>query len=433
VVVDEICGNGNDDDGDGDTDCADSDCINDPNCGAPAVCIQVIQDGSFEDALADGTWTSTSTSEDMPSAICDSASCWYDNYARTGEWCIIFSGEEAQVDVSASQTIMMPAPQAGQAIPPARLSFSLWAGIWGNPDEESNFRVELVSDDNLNGIFGEEGETTEVIYSLNAVDAGEFVNGYKTVFVDLPTNSDGLPFQLRFAATLYIPEVNFLVDDVAILSGSGCTISECAPGEARCFKYGILTCAGTTNGDTIWVTAEYCAANMQICDAGGETPQCVNYWYCPASWRGGDDGCDCGCGLSDPDCGGSTSSEVCDNDMCPELSVNMTANPDNNAVCVETVCGNGTQEPGEGCDDGNTSNGDGCSSTCTEEVPAPAEWTCDPTYYGTDDGCDCGCGAVDPDCADATVGSCEFCGGIGYCDPAEDCSGINPDNNAVCI
>lgn len=31
------------------------------------------------------------------------------------------------------------------------------------------------------------------------------------------------------------------------------------------------------------------------------------------------------------------------------------------------VCGNGTVETGEECDDGNTANGDGCSATCTEE------------------------------------------------------------------
>ena len=32
------------------------------------------------------------------------------------------------------------------------------------------------------------------------------------------------------------------------------------------------------------------------------------------------------------------------------------------------ICGNGTKEPGEQCDDGNVTNGDGCSSTCTIEV-----------------------------------------------------------------
>jgi len=37
---------------------------------------------------------------------------------------------------------------------------------------------------------------------------------------------------------------------------------------------------------------------------------------------------------------------------------------------ARAVCGNGAVEPGEQCDDGNTSDGDGCSSKCTTEAPA---------------------------------------------------------------
>lgn len=36
-------------------------------------------------------------------------------------------------------------------------------------------------------------------------------------------------------------------------------------------------------------------------------------------------------------------------------------------LCPASVCGNGMQEPGEDCDDGNLVDGDGCSSTCTRE------------------------------------------------------------------
>ena len=28
----------------------------------------------------------------------------------------------------------------------------------------------------------------------------------------------------------------------------------------------------------------------------------------------------------------------------------------------------------------------------------PTTWTCDPLFYGSNDGCDCACGAWDPDC-----------------------------------
>lgn len=53
------------------------------------------------------------------------------------------------------------------------------------------------------------------------------------------------------------------------------------------------------------------------------------------------------------------------------------AHPD--GICVETICfceycGDGELYTGEigneECDDGNTSNGDGCSSTCEWEIPA---------------------------------------------------------------
>ena len=35
--------------------------------------------------------------------------------------------------------------------------------------------------------------------------------------------------------------------------------------------------------------------------------------------------------------------------------------------CVLAHCGDDTRDSNEGCDDGNTSNGDGCSETCSVE------------------------------------------------------------------
>lgn len=74
---------------------------------------------------------------------------------------------------------------------------------------------------------------------------------------------------------------------------------------------------------------------------------------------------------------------------------------------------------------------------CVTVTPSPpAEWVCGDGLYGTDDGCDCGCGVVDPDCADATAASCQFCGpdscandGTGDgCDAAL----LEPTDNAIC-
>lgn len=93
-------------------------------------------------------------------------------------------------------------------------------------------------------------------------------------------------------------------------------------------------------------------------------------------------------------------------------------------------CGNGLLDSGEDCDDGNTNDGDGCSSTC--ELELGTAWTCNPSYYGGNDGCDCGCGLIDPDCDDATAASCLFCSNTGSCN-SEICPGtLVPVNNAVC-
>ena len=47
-------------------------------------------------------------------------------------------------------------------------------------------------------------------------------------------------------------------------------------------------------------------------------------------------------------------------------------------------------------------------------VRAPEEgvWSCDPRFQGAGDGCDCGCGAIDPDCTGTQLGDCDyfFCG-----------------------
>ena len=69
---------------------------------------------------------------------------------------------------------------------------------------------------------------------------------------------------------------------------------------------------------------------------------------------------------------------------------------------VGGICGNSIIETGEQCDDGNTNNGDGCSSTCQIEGESctPAA---DPSLFGV-------CGTAE--CGTATNGTCEnvICG-----------------------
>jgi V8-like Glu-specific endopeptidase len=75
---------------------------------------------------------------------------------------------------------------------------------------------------------------------------------------------------------------------------------------------------------------------------------------------------------------------ACGDDYCA-----WDESPDDCATdCAAPRCGDGVC----GADEWTS-----CPEDC--DVTVPAAWTCDPAYYGTLDGCDCNCGAYDPDCA----------------------------------
>lgn len=102
------------------------------------------------------------------------------------------------------------------------------------------------------------------------------------------------------------------------------------------------------------------------------------------------------------------------------------------------ACGNGSVEGGESCDDGNTSDGDGCSSDCTTEIG----WSCS----GAPSTCTANCGdslvvgpeTCDEGAANGTPSSCcsatcqleptsKTCRpAAGVCDQAESCDGSSP-------
>jgi len=133
----------------------------------------------------------------------------------------------------------------------------------------------------------------------------------------------------------------------------------------------------------------------------------------------------CGDGVLDP-----SNSEVCDDG-------DNKNNDDCVLGCVAYSCGDGFKHtkgtpPFEGCDDGNTTAGDGCSPTCTPEVPA-----------------ECGNGVIDLACTGGLVGNscttnvdCDSApaSGDGVCTPEECDDGNNSDkddcritcNAAVC-
>jgi cysteine-rich repeat protein len=82
---------------------------------------------------------------------------------------------------------------------------------------------------------------------------------------------------------------------------------------------------------------------------------------CGNGIREGSEGCDDG---------DTTPGDGCSASCTIETGYSCVGEP---SVCTSTaVCGNGVINSGEACDDGDTSSGDGCSSTCSVE----SGWTC---------------------------------------------------------
>ncbi len=167
------------------------------------------------------------------------------------------------------------------------------------------------------------------------------------------------------------------------------------------------------------------------------------FWDLDCNNNGIPDTCDISCAaygnacLSFPMCGGS-------------VDVNLDSIPDDCSVCGDSVV-----DPGEQCDDGNTSNGDCCSSTCQYESAGSVcgnqtpEGTCDaadscdttgtclPNYLSAATVCRAGSGdSCDPD--EVCTGSSGTCpvdsfepgttvcrtGSGDSCDPDENCPGV---------
>ena len=109
-----------------------------------------------------------------------------------------------------------------------------------------------------------------------------------------------------------------------------------------------------------------------------------------------------------------------DCDTCPD-------DPDND-VDADGVCGDVDNCPAVANAGQENFDGDDKGDACD----APAEWVCEDDYWDAGDGCDCGCGAIDPDCDDARAASCDFCGNYLSCGTGSCPANIHPTNNAIC-
>jgi hypothetical protein len=179
----------------------------------------------------------------------------------------------------------------------------------------------------------------------------------------------------------------------------------------------------------------------------GCTP--LSGWTCDKSHYATGDGCDCGCGVHDPDCGAAEngcSDASCQQDKCEYCHTGQ--NTDNDyIICdppgdakgwtcgtaddpawknAECDCGCGRPDPYCRIKHQHSCTDAGCKTPtcefCNAEGGARAacdgpKWstagTCKAELYGLDGKCDCGCGAIDPDCADGEGCAASLCPGKG--------------------
>jgi len=184
-------------------------------------------------------------------------------------------------------------------------------------------------------------------------------------------------------------------------------------------------------------------------------------WTCdPSVW--GDNFCTCGCGTRDLECD-SPASDACVDCAVAGSCANSCLDiaPDNNAICGASApagwtcdvlaygdavcnCGCGVPDPDclstegwacdyfdNGCGAGSCGAYDCIGIDLTQNhLCSSTGWTCPVSFYNALDGCDCGCGIVDPDC-DGPTGACTFCDNPGACSLY--CTDIDPTDNSQCL
>jgi cysteine-rich repeat protein len=211
--------------------------------------------------------------------------------------------------------------------------------------------------------------------------------------------------------------------------GVGCTVDACnegtdscdnTPDDAACnnglFCDGVETCDAVNDcqpgtpvdcDDGVLCTTDRCNENTDQCDNAPDDLLCDDGLFC-----NGAETCDAvnDCQPGTPPCDPAT--ETCNEgtDTCEPAA----------------VCGNGTVESGEECDDGNTLDGDCCSANCTFELSGSA----------CDDGLFCNVGEICDgagNCINGAPASCDD--GVGCtrdsCDEAADTC-VNTPEDAFC-
>ena len=164
----------------------------------------------------------------------------------------------------------------------------------------------------------------------------------------------------------------------------------------------------------------YAATFFALAVSVGGCKIVVDEGVCGDGFRDPGEGCDDGNNRNGDGCSASCAVETSCGDGVRDTGEgcddgNLISGDGCSASCmVESTCGNGRIDTGEGCDDGNNRNGDGCSSTCMVEV------RCGNGVLETGEECDDGNNRDGDGCSSTcTIES------TGYliCDVAGDCNG----------
>jgi len=238
----------------------------------------------------------------------------------------------------------------------------------------------------------------------------------------------------------------------------------CGARDSDCKKTDIDHCERCNASGSCAGTNSECPGRINAMD----TTKCIQSpagWFCSNSLYSDGKVCNCGCGAPDPDCkdGTADSCDSCnDSGSCSHADCPASIDPNDNSVCYippgwtcgdfnygDQFCDCGCGVPDPQCADQTDTSCDFCTSlSCTggyncqgridptdntKCTTPPPQWRCAPRLYNDKSHCDCGCGAPDPDCASLDVADCDTCNVTGACSGL-DCPGlIDPKNNFSCV
>jgi cysteine-rich repeat protein len=238
------------------------------------------------------------------------------------------------------------------------------------------------------------------------------------------TNGDGCDSDCTFTCSADADCSDGVVcNGTELCSNAGTVTSACGAGTppsngTTCGGTNICnagSCVAAACGDSIVSGTEQCDDGANANNNDGCRADCT--FTCTAANAATN--CSDGNQCTTDTCTGTGLASVCSNPVrtgACTLAGSPSATCNASGACVASVlCGNGTREGSELCDDGNANNNDGCRSDCTWTcTTATAAANCNDTNACTTDACTGG-GTLASRCTNTTVTNGTVCGGTNIC------------------